>query len=118
MNKPIEHFFCLDLLRFLAALIVVIGHVKAATFVEFIDLIESDQSLIVAAVFGFARLGDEAVLFFFVLSGFLVGGRAIERMIQGSFILFHPLIFLDFFSRSVLLYFCNKLSESNRRDKN
>jgi peptidoglycan/LPS O-acetylase OafA/YrhL len=85
MNKPIEHFFWLDILRFLAALIVVIGHAKAATFVTFGDLIESDKSLIVAATFGIARLGHEAVLVFFVLSGFLVGGRAVERMIEGSF---------------------------------
>ena len=83
MKNPIGHFFWLDLIRFLAALVVVIGHVKAATFVEFFDLIESDKSLIIAAAFGFARLGHEAVLLFFVMSGFLVGGRAIERMIKG-----------------------------------
>ncbi|MDC0434626.1 acyltransferase [bacterium] len=85
MKNPIGHFFWLDLIRFLAALVVVLGHVKAATFVEFFDLIESDKSFIIAAAFGFARLGHEAVLLFFVMSGFLVGGRAIERMIKGSF---------------------------------
>lgn len=40
------------------------------------------------ANFGFyalTRLGQEAVLIFFVLSGFLVGGRSIEKLCNGTF---------------------------------
>lgn len=66
----------LDLSRALAAFFVVIGHVRSVVFMEHIEY----QSL-----FSFAwlfdsitGLGHHAVVVFFVLSGFLIGKKAIE----------------------------------------
>lgn len=75
----------LDLVRFLAALIVVLGHARGSLFVAYGTLPDSDRNPVVAFAFMMTRLGHEAVLVFFVLSGMLVGGRAIERIRNGSF---------------------------------
>jgi peptidoglycan/LPS O-acetylase OafA/YrhL len=47
----------------------------------------TQQSWPVAALFAVTRLGQEAVLVFFVLSGFLVGGQILRRVKSGTFIL-------------------------------
>jgi peptidoglycan/LPS O-acetylase OafA/YrhL len=75
----------LDLLRGFAALIVLIGHVRGASFVEYGALPKDQQGFISAAFFGVSRLGHEAVLIFFVLSGFLVGGQIIRSVRAGTF---------------------------------
>lgn len=75
----------LDLCRFAAALIVVLGHARAFVFVPFGSLPESEKTIIIAAAYLFTRIGNEAVVAFFLLSGFLVGGKAIERIAQGTF---------------------------------
>jgi peptidoglycan/LPS O-acetylase OafA/YrhL len=55
------------------------------------------KNLIAAMFFAVTRPNLEPVVVFFVLSGFLVGGKALERLIQGSF---SPSSFaLDRFSR-------------------
>ena len=54
-----------------------------AMFVNYPEL--ATHSLPVAVFFGLTRLGNEAVVIFFVLSGFLVGGRAFERIRKGEF---------------------------------
>jgi len=75
----------LDLLRGLAAITVLLVHARGASFVEFGGLPADQKSLPLAALFGLTRLGPEAVLVFFVLSGFLVGGQVIARLRDGSF---------------------------------
>jgi len=75
----------LDFLRGLAALLVVLVHTRGSSFVEFGALPVGQRTLPVAVFFGFTRLGQEAVLTFFVLSGFLVGGQVIERVRQARF---------------------------------
>lgn len=75
----------LDLVRFLAALVVVLDHSRDNLFGGYSELADADKSPLVAVAFGVTRLGHEAVLVFFVLSGMLVGGRAIERIRDGSF---------------------------------
>ena len=52
---------------------------------EFGALPAGQKTALVAAFYALTRVGGEAVVAFFVLSGFLVGGKAIERMREGTF---------------------------------
>lgn len=79
------HFHWLDLLRFLAALTVVIAHTRDFTFVRYGALDKIDRSIFVTAAYAVTRIANEAVIVFFVLSGFLVGGRAFDRSVNGTF---------------------------------
>jgi peptidoglycan/LPS O-acetylase OafA/YrhL len=80
-----EKYLALDFLRGAAALAVFFCHVRGAAFVEFGALPASQQTMAVAIFFALTRMGHEAVLVFFVLSGFLVGGPAIDRALQKQF---------------------------------
>jgi peptidoglycan/LPS O-acetylase OafA/YrhL len=75
----------LDLARGLAAITVMLVHVRLRSFVELGALPPSEQSWPVEVFFAATRLGQEAVLLFFVLSGFLVGGQIIRRAKSGTF---------------------------------
>lgn len=75
----------LDMIRGLAALAVFLDHVRGNSFVAFADLPTAQQTPTVAALFALTRAGREAVLIFFVLSGFLVGGKLISRVRQHNF---------------------------------
>jgi len=75
----------LDLVRGLAAVTVMLVHVRLRSFVELGALPPSQQSWPVAIFFAATRLGQEAVLLFFVLSGVLVGGQIIRRARSGTF---------------------------------
>lgn len=79
------HFYWLDLIRFIAAFLVVMCHFRGAFLPEFTNLPVEQQTPLVFICYALTRLGHEAVLIFFVLSGFLVGGRAIEKSRQGTF---------------------------------
>ncbi len=60
-------------------------HFRGAFFEEYSLLPASQQNPIVFAFYSITRLGFEAVLIFFVLSGLLVGGRAMQRLATGTF---------------------------------
>jgi peptidoglycan/LPS O-acetylase OafA/YrhL len=82
---PPNHLPWLDWCRFLAAFVVMMVHARAFAFTSF-GLIDVDQQHGITAAFYMAtRIGTQGVLVFFVLSGFLVGGKAIERFRDGSF---------------------------------
>jgi peptidoglycan/LPS O-acetylase OafA/YrhL len=88
MTKPAagDHkWLALDAVRALAALSVIAAHVRGASWVEYGALAASDRNLAVAAFFAITRVGHEAVMVFFVLSGLLVGGPLIERSMSGAF---------------------------------
>jgi peptidoglycan/LPS O-acetylase OafA/YrhL len=85
MLQKATHYFWLDLIRFLAALIVVLGHYRVAFFVEYGLLPATDKNLMVWIFYLVTRLGHEAVLVFFVLSGFLVGGKSIIKIREQRF---------------------------------
>ena len=75
----------LDTMRFIAAFLVLFSHSRNDFFVPF-DQLPPEQRGLFAYVFYFlGRLGHEAVIVFFVLSGFLVGGRGLERIKNDSF---------------------------------
>ena len=75
----------LDLLRFAAAAALAILYIRAATVGAY-GLRSAEDKLPVAATFYFVtRLGGEAVIIFFVLSGYLIGGRNFTKIAQGKF---------------------------------
>lgn len=80
-----NHLPWLDLLRFIAAMVVLIGHYRASSFVEYGLLADSDKNILTQSFYLLTRMGGEAVLMFFVLSGYLIMGRGIEKCWQGTF---------------------------------
>lgn len=81
---PKVHFYWLDSIRFIAAFMVLLSHSRNTFFPAFGDLPDSQQNVLTMAFSLFCRMGHEAVVIFFVLSGFLVGGRGIERIAAGT----------------------------------
>lgn len=79
------HYHWIDWLRFLAAFGVLTGHLRGVIWTEWGGLEASSRSPVAFVAFGLSRLGYEAVIVFFVISGFLVGGRMVERVLAGTF---------------------------------
>ena len=80
-----NYFPLLDWVRFLAALLVVLGHARPAHWVGWSDLSIDSHRLAAQFFFLLISPGRQAVVVFFVLSGFLVGGRLIQRIRAGTF---------------------------------
>lgn len=72
----------LDLIRAVAAWAVMCGHLRALFFVDFAQL-QSPSFLLKTAYF-VTGFGTEAVLVFFVLSGFLISSAIFGRLAKGS----------------------------------
>jgi len=85
LTVPPNHLPWLDWCRFLAAFVVVMVHARAFTFASYGSIDADQQHWITAAFYMATRIGTQGVLVFFVLSGFLVGGKAIERFRDGTF---------------------------------
>lgn len=68
----------LDSLRGFAALAVVGGHLRALLFIDYKDL--SEVQLFVRCFYYFTGFGHQAVVIFFVLSGYLVGGSVLNSV--------------------------------------
>lgn len=78
------HFYWLDAIRFIAAFLVLLSHCRNTFFPEYGDL-PLEQHNLATMIFTFiCRMGHEAVIVFFVLSGFLVGGRGLENIKSGT----------------------------------
>ncbi len=73
----------LDFLRWIAALLVLSEHVRAFYFPPFGQFINPGPFTKVFYVL--TGFGHQAVMVFFVLSGFLVGGRVLEKLENNSF---------------------------------
>jgi peptidoglycan/LPS O-acetylase OafA/YrhL len=74
----IEH---LDMLRGAAALLVLLGHLRAFVFQNLASL--EHASIGLKFFYAATSLGNQAVIIFFALSGYLVGGKALADMLDG-----------------------------------
>ena len=66
----------LDALRGLAAVAVCVGHLRAATLVDMAAL--NAPSVVDKLLYAISGLGHQAVMVFFVMSGYLVGGSVLQ----------------------------------------
>ena len=67
----------LDLVRGVAALAVCLGHLRAVLFIDYAQL--ETSSLSQKFFYASTSLGHEAVMVFFVLSGYFVGGSVLKQ---------------------------------------
>lgn len=72
-------------MRFAAAFVVFLTHTRGIVFVDYGSLEPQFKNVAIAAFMFIGRAGKEAVIVFFVISGFLVGGAAISRAWAGQF---------------------------------
>lgn len=84
-TKSLHYFPWLDAMRFIAAFLVVLCHSRNDFFLRYYELPQDQQGLGMMAFYTLGRLGNEAVFTFFILSGFLVGGRGLERIANNAF---------------------------------
>jgi peptidoglycan/LPS O-acetylase OafA/YrhL len=85
LTETRETFPWLDWLRFAAAFMVLMTHARTTSFVAYGELATSNRGLLAQLFYAATKGGHEAVIIFFVLSGFLVGGKLIERVSAGTF---------------------------------
>jgi peptidoglycan/LPS O-acetylase OafA/YrhL len=72
----------LDLIRALAACAVMVGHLRALFFVDFRQL--PNKSWPLQALYFLTGFGHQAVIVFFVLSGFLISSTVIRSYVLGK----------------------------------
>jgi peptidoglycan/LPS O-acetylase OafA/YrhL len=89
MTNPLR-LYSLDLVRGLAALLVMVGHLRAYIFQNYGEV--SDTGVLLKAFYFVTGLGHEAVIIFFALSGFLVGGKALQDLLERRFSWSHYLL--------------------------
>lgn len=75
MNSNLSSF--LNLSRWLAAFLVVISHIRHLIFVDYKDV--QYKGIFIKGFYFISGFGHEAVILFFVISGFLVGGLTLKR---------------------------------------
>ena len=109
----------LDLSRWLAAAVVFIGHLRAPLFLGYSDVPVLDQTILVKLWYFVTGLHMEAVIVFFVLSGYLVGGISCAKINSGRYrpdvfaidrvtrlyVAFLPAVFLTYFLDMAGSYF-------------
>jgi peptidoglycan/LPS O-acetylase OafA/YrhL len=94
----------LDLFRWFAALLVLLGHAERGRFMRITEIAGPDRPLLYYPLAFCAGFAHPAVMVFFVLSGYLVGGGLLKEIRLKGRIDF-PKYFLNRFSRmSVVLY--------------
>jgi peptidoglycan/LPS O-acetylase OafA/YrhL len=89
-GKAQNHWPLLDFLRATAALLVLFAHSRALYFLD-IDVV-GQRGVFLKLFYFITDLGHQAVVIFFVLSGFLIGGSLTDSMQRGSFDLARYLI--------------------------
>jgi peptidoglycan/LPS O-acetylase OafA/YrhL len=82
-SQQSPHLDNLDMLRGAAALLVLSGHLRSFLFENYDFL--SHKNLTTIIFYFFTGLGHQAVIVFFALSGYLVGGRALEDILTQRF---------------------------------
>jgi peptidoglycan/LPS O-acetylase OafA/YrhL len=82
-----NRLFGLDLLRGLAALLVLCAHIRHYVFQSYEDMEQAGATvgLLAKTFYLTTSLGHQAVIVFFALSGFLVGGKAFDDIFKQRF---------------------------------
>ena len=80
-----EHLHWLDWVRFLAAAVVVFGHVGGFNWDAWPDRASAPRPFALEFFLSARETGRQAVVVFFVLSGLLVGGKVAARLRAGTF---------------------------------
>ena len=75
----------LDLIRGLAAWAVMWGHLRALFFIDFQQI--QHRNPLLKIVYFFTGFGHEAVMVFFVLSGFFISTAIFSRHVSGRMVL-------------------------------
>jgi peptidoglycan/LPS O-acetylase OafA/YrhL len=83
----------IDASRWIAACLVVISHLRSVAFANY-DTVSS-HALPVIALYFLCSLGHAAVIVFFVISGYLVGGRTLMRALRA------PVSLIEFASHRI-----------------
>lgn len=83
-NTKNKFYFWLDPIRAVAALLVLFVHARSVMFCLYKDLIPTSQNIFSMLFFTICSLGGFAVGTFYILSGFLVGGKTIEKARSGN----------------------------------
>ena len=73
----------LDLVRGLSALLVMLGHLRGFIFLDYDEL--GGAGVLTKGFYFATGLGHQAVMVFFVLSGYFVGGSVLSGLTKGSF---------------------------------
>ena len=81
VSKELSGF--LDSVRWLSALCVVIEHLRYVWFTDYTNV--QSKTLLIKLFYFFSGFGSEALILFFVLSGYLVGGGAIRKWHAGTY---------------------------------
>lgn len=84
-TEDTRRFYWIDWARFLAAFAVLLTHARSSTWVNWAELPQAGRTASAYFIYTISRFGHEAVIIFFVLSGYLVGGKLIERVRTGAF---------------------------------
>lgn len=78
-SRPVESYPLLSHLRWIAALVVVLSHIQQTLLRKAgVPLPAYPEGLVTKPIFRAEGFGHAAVVVFFVLSGFLVGGKLLE----------------------------------------
>lgn len=78
MNANLSSF--LNVSRWFAAFLVVIAHIRHLIWIDYADVIH--KSIVVKGVYFITGLGHKAVIIFFVVSGYLVGGLTLSKWLK------------------------------------
>jgi len=78
-----NRYIILDIIRVIAAVMVCLGHLRAALFVNYSQV--NDTNIFYQFFYFITGFGHESVVVFFVLSGFLVGGSILKRNLEFCF---------------------------------
>lgn len=78
------HYYYLDLFRLLATLCVLFIHARCECFAIYGELNAESQNWFTFVFYSMTSFGKEGLIMLCLISGFLVGGRYSERMLQGA----------------------------------
>lgn len=80
IKSEYTYYYWLDTFRFLSAFLVMLTHLRFYCFTNYGGLNTESKTIFTKVLFFLTNLGNDAIIVFFVISGFLVGGKTIEKI--------------------------------------